>query len=132
MDPHDLIGVWSLRRILVDRRSATTGRVDGLLVLDAAGEGVRWSESGRLQWMGQTLPVSRVYGLAQQSDGWWMTFEDGRPFHPWRPGRPVVHDCAEDVYRGVVDVTTARIRTVWDVTGPAKSQRIVTRFERSG
>jgi hypothetical protein len=132
MDPRELTGVWSLRRILVDRRTATTGRVTGLLTLQRTTRGLRWSESGQLSWLGQTLPVSRVYGLAEEADGWWMTFEDGRRFHPWRPGERVVHDCAADVYRGVVDVTPSRLRTVWDVTGPTKSQRIVTRFQRSG
>jgi hypothetical protein len=61
-----------------------------------------------------------------------VLFEDGRRFHPWRPGEQVVHPCAADLYDGwvVLDRGGARLRTLWDVHGPTKHQRLITRFTR--
>lgn len=130
MDPHDLVGGWQLQRRLADRLTGTLGRVEGTLTIEDAGDGLRWFEAGVLLWDGLRLDVSREYGLRPGPDGWWMTFADGRPFHPWTPGEHVTHPCAQDLYRGLVDVRPDAIRTLWDVTGPAKSQRIITRLRR--
>ena len=73
---------------------------------------------------GRSHDVTRTYQLA---DGW-VFFDDGRPFHPWRPGEWVEHLCGEDTYRGLVEVEPARIRTLWDVSGPEKDQRLITRL----
>jgi hypothetical protein len=132
MELASLVGSWRLRRRLIDRRAGIRGRVEGELRIEPDADGLRWLEVGRLDWAGQTIDVRRGYALRRLGDEWWMTFEDGRPFHPWTPGRPVVHDCAEDVYTGLVEVEPTRLRTLWDVTGPTKSQRIVTRLDRSG
>jgi hypothetical protein len=130
MDPYELQGRWALARRIVDRSSGGRGRVLGELSIVAEGAGLRWQETGRLWWGEQTYAVTRTTLLRRHGDTWWMEFEDGRPFHPWRPGILVEHDCAGDVYRGVVDVRVNRIRTLWDVNGPTKSQRLITRFTR--
>ena len=121
-----LVGEWRLERRVVDRRLSSYGRVAGSLVVEPHGDGLVWREQGTLRLQGRSHDVSRTYHLA---DGW-MHFDDGRPFHPWRPGVWVDHLCGEDAYRGLVDVAPARIRTLWDVTGPAKDQRLVTRLTR--
>ncbi|HEY6748371.1 MAG TPA: DUF6314 family protein [Mycobacteriales bacterium] len=129
-DPRDLVGRWALARRVADRVAGRQGTVSGLLTVSADGAGLRWDERGTLRWAGVERPVTRTYLLRERADGWWVDFPDGRPFHPWRPGAPVTHPCRADVYSGLVRVDGDRIRTVWDVRGPAKDQRLVTRLYR--
>jgi hypothetical protein len=121
-----------LRRRLVDRRTGRFGRVTGGLELTRAGSSVRWFEEGRFEWNGAVVPVTRELLLAPDGDGWQVRFADGRPFHWWRPGEVVSHPCRADLYRGLisVDPSRRRLRVLWDVTGPGKDQRIVTRCVR--
>jgi Family of unknown function (DUF6314) len=132
VEPHDLIGEWTMARRVVDRAAGTYGSVAGTLVVTPEDEGVRLAEHGVLRWRGAEYPVTRVSRLRRLDDEWWMLFEDGRPFHPWRPGTPVVHPCGADTYDGLValDRGGTRLRTLWDVHGPAKHQRLVTRYSR--
>jgi Family of unknown function (DUF6314) len=132
-----LVGTWRLRRRLADLRTGTFGTVHGTLTLTGDAEGVEWSESGVLHWAGRQVEVTRRYLLRDGVDGWWVYFDDGRPFHPWTPGRPVEHPCRADLYRGLVRLDAPeRWRIAWDVVGPAKHQRIVSRLtqpaERGG
>jgi hypothetical protein len=127
----DLIGRWVLVRRVADRSTGRQGTVSGELTVAADHAGLRWEESGTLVWGGVGRPVRRTYLLRERGDGWWVEFADGRPFHPWRPGVAVTHPCRADVYTGLVTVDGDRIRTVWDVRGPGKEQRLVTRLYRS-
>jgi hypothetical protein len=122
-----------LARRVLDRRAGRFGRVTGRLELTLVGSSVRWLETGAFEWGGAVLPVTRELRLTPDADGWQVRFPDGRPFHPWRPGEVVEHPCRADVYRGLIDVDSAcrRLRVLWDVTGPAKDQRIVTRCART-
>ena len=129
--PETLRGEWQLRRRLVDRVAGGHGTVAGILTLVADGAGVDWREHGVLRWHGGSVEVTRRYLIRENADGWWVLFEDGRPFHPWRPGSPVEHPCRDDVYRGLISVRGPdRWSVLWDVVGPAKQQRIVTRLSR--
>lgn len=128
---HELIGRWSLARRVADRRTGQQGIVRGELVVAPDGAGLRWDERGELVWGGVGRPVRRGYLLRERADGWWVEFEDGRDFHPWRPGAVVTHPCRADVYTGLVTVDGDRVRTLWDVRGPGKDQRLVTRLYRS-
>jgi hypothetical protein len=129
--PQELVGRWVLRRRVADRVAGQQGTVRGQLVVVADGGGLRWEERGTLRWAGVDHPVHRTYLLRERADGWWVEFEDGRPFHPWRPGVAVAHPCRADVYTGLVSVDgAARVRTLWDVRGPGKDQRLVTRLTR--
>jgi Family of unknown function (DUF6314) len=130
-DPWDLIGRWTLARRVADRLTGQQGTVRGTLSISSDGDGLRWDESGVLAWGGQEHPVARAYLLRERGDGWWVEFVDGREFHPWRPGVAVTHPCRADVYTGLVTVDGPRMRTCWDVRGPGKEQRLVTRFYRS-
>lgn len=131
--PTDLLGVWQLQRRLVDRRAGRFGHVSGWLELTLVGSVVHWLELGELAWGGGVFEVTRELHIVADGAGWQVRFADGRPFHPWRPGEVVEHPCRDDVYRGLVRVDPARtrLRVLWDVTGPAKDQRIVTRCARS-
>lgn len=130
--PTDLVGVWQLHRRLVDRRAGRFGRVVGRLELTRVGSVVRWLELGELAWDTQRMQVTRELQIVPCGNGWEVRFADGRPFHGWRPGEVVEHRCRADSYRGLIDVDAGctRLRVLWDVTGPEKSQRIITRCVR--
>jgi hypothetical protein len=115
---------------VADRLAGRQGTVTGELTVTADGAGLRWHERGTLRWAGVDRPVTRTYRLREHADGWWVEFADGRPFHPWRPGERVTHPCRADVYCGLVTVDGDTVRTLWDVRGPAKDQRLVTRLTR--
>jgi hypothetical protein len=131
--PTDLLGVWQLKRRLVDRHEGKFGYVSGWLELTFVGGVVHWLELGELAWGGQVYEVTRELHIVRDGDGWEVRFTDGRPFHAWRPGAVVDHPCGADLYRGlvVVDPNRTRLRVLWDVTGPSKNQRIITRCVRS-
>jgi hypothetical protein len=131
-NPAALVGEWALERRVSDRRLRRHGRVDGVLSVASDGDGFSWTEHGTLCWDGRTLAVTRTLGVHRLDGSWWMTFSDGRPFHPWQPGRAVIHPCAADTYAGVVDVDASGdvLRVLWVVTGPAKDQRIFSRCRR--
>jgi hypothetical protein len=129
-----LSGEWSIDRDVADLRSGQTGRFTGTLCVAADGAGYAWREQGELTWGEYTGNAGRLLRLSRHDGEWWMCFADGRLFHPWRPGE-VVHPCAADVYRGTIAFEGAgpdRFEISWDVTGPAKRQRIVSRMSRSG
>lgn len=126
MEVSGLVGEWQLERRVVDRGLSSYGRVAGTLVIEPDNDRLVWYEQGTWTMAGRSHPFTRTYHI---SDGW-VFFDDGRPFHPWLPGEWVDHLCGEDTYRGLLDVGAARIRTLWDVSGPAKDQRIVTRLTR--
>jgi hypothetical protein len=131
--PTDLLGVWQLQRRLVDRRSGQFGRVSGWLELTLVGGVVHWLELGELEWDGRSFEVTRELHIVRSDERWEVRFTDGRAFHPWRPDELVEHPCRADLYRGLVrvDPSHQRLRVLWDVSGPAKDQRIVTRCVRS-
>lgn len=131
VDPHALLGTWRFERVVDDRRAAEVLHVSGSTTLVAEGASVRWAEEGVMRRGDLELPVSRVLHLVPAADGWAVTFEDGRDFHPWAPGEEVVHLCGADAYRGRIEVTERDGWTVtWWVTGPTKDYEMVTRLRR--
>lgn len=131
IEPPALLGEWQLFRRVHDRRAQVFGTVRGTLTLVEDGRRIRWLERGTLGWSGAQLPVTRELLLVEEPGGWQVRFADGRPFHAWRPGEVVEHPCNADLYRGLVDARRDRLRIVWDVVGPAKQQRLLTRCRRS-
>jgi Family of unknown function (DUF6314) len=131
--PLELVGEWRLARRVHDRRLGVFGTMTGTLVLERAAAGVRWREHGRFVFGAHAYDSSRELLLQPDGGAWSVRFADGREFHPWQPGVMVTHPCRADVYRGIVDVdaTGTRLRTLWDVTGPAKDQRLLTRCTRA-
>ncbi|HEX2904263.1 MAG TPA: DUF6314 family protein [Jatrophihabitans sp.] len=133
VEPPQLLGRWRLHRRLADRRAGVQGWLTGTLDLQQqAPDRISWYEKGTLSWQGERLEVFREYAIVSDGSGWQVLFADGRPFHPWRPGELVEHPCRADRYRGlvVVDRDRTRLRVQWDVSGPAKDQRILSRCYR--
>lgn len=132
-DPAAFAGRWQLARELSDLRAARSGHFTGRLLVAREDAGYTWDESGTLVWGAHTGPAGRRLQLRLREDAWWMCFADGRPFHPWQVGPELVHPCGADTYRGVISQDPGRpdrFEMVWDVTGPGKQQRIVSRLTR--
>ncbi len=140
--PPDLVGRWRFERTVDDRYAGQRLRVEGEALLAPVDGDVRWDETGLLRRDGadpvevrRTLLLVRA-GSADPGVGWRVTFEDGRPFHPWTPGSEVDHPCLADRYRGLVVGTRATgggptgWRTTWWVAGPTKDHTIVTDYRR--
>ena len=128
-DPRRLIGRWQFERTLIDLASGEQGSANGTIAISPADVGLRWTEHGELSWSGIRVPVSRELRLVPTDgpDEWLVTFADGRPFHPWKPGRVVQHPCGPDLYRGKIDVLGAEeLRIEWTVHGPRKDHRYLT------
>ena len=129
-DPSALLGEWTLRRTASDLRAGLVGLVSGTLQLTSHDGGIGWLETGSLCWGGQDRSFRRRYELRETPGGWWVHFEDGRPFHPWRVGEWVEHPCRADLYRGLVEAREDGWSVLWEVGGPHKSQRIVSDLSR--
>jgi hypothetical protein len=119
-DPTALSGRWRWERVIEDHLAHEHSTVAGSLHLVGVDGGLSWEESGRWSRSTGVVEVRRTLRIRELEDGWWVLFEDGRPFHPWRPGEEVVHPCGQDSYRGLVTGTTAAWKVRWDVRGPAK------------
>jgi Family of unknown function (DUF6314) len=131
IEPSSMVGTWTIARELVDRTTDQSGTFSGELAVAADTAGFTWKESGTLTWMGRTRPAFRHLALRQLDGLWWMTFSDGRPFHPWRSGVELTHPCGADMYRGdLASPSPDQVHITWDITGPAKNQRIVTELRR--
>lgn len=132
LDPVELIGAWNLSRIIVDRKLDERSTVAGLTTLAHMDDGrISWMETGTLTRHGTELPVSRSLYLEHRAGGWFVTFEDGRDFHPWEPGHAVEHACAPDTYVGTVQrLDLDRWSVEWQVTGPAKDYTMTSILTR--
>lgn len=132
-EPTELLGRWHLDRTVEDRRHGRRGTVTGVLSIEPGPDGLVWAESGLLVWQGRTVPVHRRLQVRCVGAEWVVTFEDGRPFHPWAPGTWVDHPCGADHYRGLVEVSEDRQRVdvTWVTTGPAKDDILRTRLTRT-
>jgi hypothetical protein len=133
--PTDLLGTWTLSRVVDDRRSGERRDVVGTAELTEVAPGrVRWAETGTMTWPGHTVPVGRTLFVVLEDDGWFVRFEDGRAFHPWAVGRRVEHPCAPDHYSGLIEVGPEPVGSepvgswtvTWDAVGPEKDYRMVT------
>jgi hypothetical protein len=132
-DPTNVVGDWRIARDVIDFRADVRGSFEGRLVVAADATGYVWAESGMLRWGQRTSPAMRKLRLQLMEAGWWMTFDDGRPFHPWKPNCEVVHRCGQDIYTGMIRYRTAtphQIEIAWDVTGPGKRYRLASRYRR--
>ena len=132
LEPTELLGAWTLMRTIDDRHAGEQATVDGSTELVQQDDGrIRWSERGTLHRAAGDIPVSRVLFVEPRDDGWWVTFDDGRDFHPWAPGDEVVHPCAPDTYVGRIDVGGPDRWTIqWQVSGPAKDYTMSSTLTR--
>lgn len=125
-----LIGTWTFERDLIDRQHGVDGRVAGDMIFTAEDDRIRWHESGTLTWGDVHTPVTRTLFLTGGTDGWFVTFEDGRFFHDWRPGNPVRHPCGADDYTGQIDADPDSMIITWNVSGPGKDYTSTTQLTR--
>jgi Family of unknown function (DUF6314) len=127
-----LAGTWDVERELRD--GASTGTFSGTAEFVPDGAGLRWDEAGRARFGGHEGEARRALAIVADGDAWQVRFDDGRSFHDLdlRAGRwPAAHDCGADRYEGLYELDGADAMTVWwRVRGPAKDQRIVSRYRR--
>jgi uncharacterized protein DUF6314 len=118
---------------VLDLRSGQAGEFAGSAELVPAGEGLRWTEEGRLRFGTHEAPAGRRLAIVPAAGGWLVEFADGRPFHPLVLGEPAEHECGADRYRGLyrlLDPDTLQV--CWRVTGPEKDLEIETVYCRCG
>jgi len=130
--PVDLLGTWTLTRVVDDHLAGERRDVVGTAELSSVEDGrVRWTETGTMTWADHAVPVSRTLYVVREEGGWFVRFEDGRPFHPWAVGHRVDHPCAPDHYRGLIETNGEPVESwtvTWDAVGPEKDYRMVTRY----
>jgi hypothetical protein len=129
-----LPGRWTVDRTLHDAaRGAGTFAGEAEFAPDAAG--IAWRERGRLRLGGYDGPAARELRIEPDGAGWAVRFADGRPFHPLdlSGGRcAAAHPCGGDVYEGEYELAGPdELRVRWRVRGPAKDQRIESRYRRA-
>ena len=125
----DFVGDWQ-----IDRHIAPDGgpraRFEGQATWRWEQEGLGYAESGQLQIAGQgQFQAERRYQWRAPLD---VYFEDGRFFHHVRcDGQESQHLCGADDYRVTYDFAQwPQFEAVWQVRGPRKAYRMVTRFQR--
>jgi hypothetical protein len=132
--PTDLLawldGSWAIDRTI----NGGAGAFTGVATFTRAGEGrTRWDERGHLTFGAYSGPATRTLWIVRAADGYDVTFEDGRPFHPLTLGADddAIHHCGADVYRGTYAIEAPdALRVVWRVTGPRKDDTIASAYTR--
>ena len=136
-----LLGSWTLRRQIVDRRSALTFTVEGCASwLLGDGGAVLYSEEGLLRGLPAPAPptavrASYVYTPGPQASAARVAFADGRAFHDLDlacgDSGVLAHACAPDDYTGrVMALGPHALRMEWRVRGPSKDYDAVTDLMR--
>jgi hypothetical protein len=131
-----VLGRWSIDREIVDGNDVGVFR--GMAEFRRDRNVVDWTETGELQWAGQTHQAGRRLLLAVRPDSLAtadVAFDDGRFFHcvDLSSGTDTfVHGCAPDTYVGSWTVESRdRFRVTWDVDGPAKAIAITSSYRRT-
>jgi len=121
----ELVGRWTVERVVRDERSGASGHFQGVATFAPDG---RWLEEGTLELGAYRGPARRELRIVDDA----VQFADGRPFHPLDlTGRPVEHLCGEDTYTGVYLFRAPdRLEVSWRITGPRKAQRVDTSYTR--
>lgn len=131
-----ICGDWRLERDLDDRRAGVIARFEGVLSMVPEPGGIIATETGA--WV--DAPWGPLSG--RRRDLWGMDgaevvvrFDHGGEFHRFVPRQTgaadVRHPCGRDLYLGRYEFDLpASWRVTWDVRGPAKEYRTVTRFRK--
>ncbi|WP_299739306.1 DUF6314 family protein [uncultured Roseobacter sp.] len=125
----DFEGTWDLTRQIA-HADGTEAHFEGQAVWAPDGQGLRYTETGRLQMaQGVVMQAERRYQWGPDLD---VYFEDGRFFHrvPERGG-VAEHWCDPDTYKVTYDFTHwPTFTAVWRVAGPKKSYTLHSQYSR--
>jgi hypothetical protein len=131
-----LLGRWTVVREIADENTSATGTFRGSAEFVPDGTGLRWVETGELDWAGHRRKAGHRLRISPgaATGSATVTFDDGRFFHPLdlaTGSSHFVHDCAPDRYTGSLTVASPRIwHPSWDVDGPAKQLRLRSTYRR--
>lgn len=132
--PTDLAGAWRYDREIEDRLAGETSRIEGeaQFATDVDGR-IAWRETGEWARPHGPVRVHRNLWLEDRAGEWWVTFEDGRDFHPWTSAEPVEHPCGRDVYTGRVTPGPDQDHwsLEWVASGPEKDYTMRTAYTRA-
>jgi len=129
-------GVWRIERSIRDRASGSDGDFKGQARLWRSMDGLAYHEEGLLN-LGASigLKAERKYFWQLQVPGRIdVYFDDGRFFHFFNPNEnqwQAEHICSPDHYRVAYEFRDNKNwRSIWDVSGPIKSYRMVSNYSR--
>ena len=128
-------GAWDLQREIEDRRAGQRGQLVGWALFKAEGGSLLYEESGDMTLGAARSRAYRRYRYLFPSPGRAeIRFEDGRLLVALDLAGGTAaasHLCGGDSY--TVEVTlleAAQWQTVWQVSGPRKDYRLVSRYRR--
>ncbi len=131
----EFAGDWLLTRRIEDRRGPG-GQLDGRASFVVAAVGLDYHEAGLLQ-LGSAAAVraERRYRWREEAGRIVVTFADGQAFHDFDPAEPqseAEHHCPPDFYKVRYDfISWPEWSTEWQVRGPRKDYRMLSRFRRA-
>ncbi len=129
-------GVWRIERVISDRASGSYGHFNGRARLWRSLDGLAYHEEGMLDLGAATaLKAERKYfWQIQVPSRIEVYFEDGRFFHAFHPNEKqwqAEHICSPDHYQVAYEFkANTHWQSVWDVSGPKKSYRMVSNYSR--
>jgi hypothetical protein len=132
----DFEGIWRMDRTIDDRLGGRPGQFSGRATFAAVGSRLHYRETGLLTY-GDAPPIqaTRDYIWSADQAGIVVAHGDGRPFHRFSTESPTPeadHQCAPDLYRVRYDFADWPVwQSAWDVRGPRKDYRMVTRYFRA-
>ena len=127
------LGDWQLAREIDDHLTGDSGSLAGLARITAMPDGFLYREDGQLSLPGRP-PFTATRSYLWQANGAGridVFFDDGRPFHSFAltRGAQAAHFCDPDTYLVEYDFSRwPRWKTTWDVTGPRKGYRMISRY----
>jgi hypothetical protein len=131
--PEYLLGSWDVERALEDA-ALGAGCFSGSATFRADVDGIAWEETGAMRLGRYAGPARRELRIVPSGNGWEVRFADGRPFHRLElsaRGCRMHHPCGADRYDGELELLGPDEFAIrWQVSGPAKAQRLDGRYLR--
>ena len=127
--PADFIGVWRVRRLLIDHFGSAHLNFTGQARIEADAV----TETGLLHGRRGTMEARRFYRLAMDAAGIDILFADGSPFVRLglSASQRVHHQCGSDLYQGrFLFRSRDCFAESWRVSGPRKRYTSLTRYAR--
>jgi len=126
----DLAGTWRIARRII----GTNTRFEGIATLTPDGDALAYREDGMLHHNGKSTPAFRRYVYRQSDYALAITHPDGAAFLDlvFDNGEARArHLCGADTYDALFRFyADGHWVTAYDISGPHKNHRIVTRLAR--